>query len=131
MALGHALNHIEENSLARLTNYGEYLELHPATHEVQIIENTSWSCMHGIERWRTDCGCNSGGNNGWNQQWRQPLREAMDWLSGELAEGFEDGVIEYLKDPWEARNDYIDVMLDRSEENVAAFLLRHSLLPSG
>ena len=129
MALGHALNHIEENNLARLTNYGEYLELHPATHEVQIIENTSWSCMHGIERWRSDCGCNSGGNNGWSQQWRQPLREAMDWLSGELAEGFEDNVIEYLKDPWEARNDYIDVMLDRSEENVAAFLLRHSLFP--
>jgi alpha-amylase/alpha-mannosidase (GH57 family) len=129
MALGHALNHIEENSLARLTNYGEYLELHPATHEVQIIENTSWSCMHGIERWRSDCGCNSGGNSGWNQQWRQPLREAMDWLSGELAEGFEDSVIDYLKDPWEARNDYIDVMLDRSEENVTAFLLKHSLFP--
>ncbi|HEY5521763.1 MAG TPA: glycoside hydrolase, partial [Desulfuromonadaceae bacterium] len=65
MALGHALDHIEVNNLARLTNYGEYLELHPATHEVQIIENSSWSCMHGIERWRNDCGCNSGGNGGW------------------------------------------------------------------
>ncbi len=129
MALGHALNLIEMNSLARLTNYGEYLELHPATHEVRIIENTSWSCMHGIERWRSDCGCNSGGNGGWNQQWRQPLREAMDWLSGELAEGFEDSVIDYLKDPWEARNDYIEVMLDRSEEIVTAYLLKHSLFP--
>ena len=129
MALGHALNYIEVNSLARLTNYGEYLELHPATHEVQIIENTSWSCVHGIERWRNDCGCNSGGNGGWNQQWRQPLRDAMDWLNGQLAAGYEDGVSGYLKEPWEARNDYIDVMLDRSEENVAAFLLGHSLRP--
>lgn len=129
MALGHALNHIEENNLARLTNYGEYLELHPATHEVQVVENSSWSCMHGIERWRNDCGCNSGGNAGWNQQWRQPLRDAMDWLSGQLASGYEDGVADYVKDPWEARNEYIDVMLDRSEENVASFLLRHSLRP--
>jgi alpha-amylase/alpha-mannosidase (GH57 family) len=129
MALGHALNHIEVNSLARLTNYGEYLELHPATHEVQIIENSSWSCMHGIERWRNDCGCNSGGNGGWNQQWRQPLRNAMDWLSGQLAAGYEDGVADFIKDPWELRNDYIHVVLDRSEENVASFLLRHSLYP--
>ena len=129
MALGHALNHIEVNGLARLTNYGEYLELHPATHEVQIIENSSWSCVHGIERWKNDCGCNSGVNGGWNQQWRQPLRDAMDWLSGQLAAGYEDGVAGYLKDPWEARNEYIDAMLDRSEETVDAFLLRHSLRP--
>jgi alpha-amylase/alpha-mannosidase (GH57 family) len=129
MALGHALNHIEANNLARLTNYGEYLELYPATHEVHIIEDTSWSCVHGIERWRNDCGCNSGGNDGWNQQWRRPLRDAMDWLSEQLATGFEDGVSNYVKDPWEARNDYIDVMLDRSEDNVAAFLLKHSPRP--
>jgi alpha-amylase/alpha-mannosidase (GH57 family) len=129
MALGHALNHIEVNGLARLTNYGEYLELQPATHEVQIIENSSWSCMHGIERWRNDCGCNSGGNDGWNQQWRKPLRDAMDWLSGQLAAGYEGGMTDLMKDPWEVRNEYIDVMLDRSEENVAAFLLRHSLRP--
>lgn len=129
MALGHALHHIEVNNLARLTNYGEYLELHPATHEVQIIENSSWSCMHGIERWRSDCGCNSGGNGGWNQQWRRPLRETLDWLSGELAACYEDVAAGYLKDPWEVRNDYIGVILDRSEENVAAFLLKHSRRP--
>ncbi len=129
MALGHALNHIEGNGLARLTNYGEFLELHPPAHEVQIIENSSWSCMHGIERWRCDCGCNSGGNNGWNQQWRLPLREAMDWLNEQLAVCYEDMIAHHLKDPWAAREDYIEVVLDRSEENVAAFLLRHSLHP--
>jgi alpha-amylase/alpha-mannosidase (GH57 family) len=129
MALGNALNHIEGNGLARLTNYGEFLELHPPTHEAQIVGNSSWSCVHGIERWRDDCGCNSGGNNGWNQQWRRPLRNAFDWLSGELAACYEEGVAVHLKDPWEARNDYIAVVLDRSEENVAAFLLRHSLHP--
>lgn len=129
MALGHALDHIEGHGLARLTNYGEYLHLHPPAHEAQIIENSSWSCVHGVERWRSDCGCNSGGNDGWNQQWRRSLRDAMDWLSCQLETCYEAGVSRYLKDPWTARNDYCAVMLDRSEENVAAYLLRHSLHP--
>jgi len=129
MALGHALNHIEDNGLARLTNYGEFLELQPATHAVQIVENSSWSCMHGIERWRSDCGCNSGGNGGWNQQWRQPLRDSLDWLNIQLAVCYEEGMSEYVSDPWTARDEYIGVMLDRTEENVAAFLLKHSLKP--
>lgn len=129
MALGHALDHIEGNGLARLTNYGEYLGLHPAVHEVQIVENSSWSCMHGIERWRSDCGCNSGGNPDWNQQWRKPLRDAMDWLSGRLADCYEEDMAVNLKDPWAARDEYIAVLLDRSVENVAAFLFRHSLRP--
>ena len=129
MALGHALSSIESNGQARLTNYGEYLALYPASHEVQIIENSSWSCMHGIERWKSDCGCNSGAQSGWNQQWRIPLRSAIDWLSAQLFAGYEDVMADYIIDPWEARNDYIHVMLNRSEENVAAFLLKHSRHP--
>lgn len=129
MALGHALSQIEGHGLARLTNYGEFLELYPPTHQVMIIENSSWSCIHGIERWKNDCGCNSGGNSSWNQQWRQPLRNALDWLGEQLEGCYLDGVSELLKDPWGARNEYIDVMLDRSENNVAEFLHRHSLKP--
>ncbi len=78
----------EANQLAKITNYGEFLEMHPPTHEVEIIENTSWSCAHGIERWRSDCGCNSG-RAGWNQQWRQPLRNALDFLRDDIASPFE------------------------------------------
>ena len=129
MALGHALDHIEGNGLSRLTNYGEFLELHPATHEVRIVENSSWSCMHGIERWRSDCGCNSGGNGGWNQQWRLPLRDAMDRLGAQLADLYEHVMAGHLKDPWVARDEYIHVLLNRSVENVAAFLQKHSLRP--
>lgn len=121
MALAYALHYIESNGLATLTNYGAYLERNQPTHEVEIIENTSWSCFHGIERWKGDCGCNSGGNPGWNQQWRRPLREALDWLRDRLAEQYELDSSGYLSDPWEARNGYIDVILDNTSETRESF----------
>lgn len=126
MALAYAVNYIESNGLARITNYGEYLELHPPTHEVQIFENSSWSCIHGIERWRSNCGCNSGGHPGWNQEWRKPLRDALDWLRDRLAFLYENMASEYLKNPWEARDNYIDVILDRSGKNIMRFFDGHA-----
>ncbi len=125
MALAFALHHIETSGVAQITNYGEYLERHPPAHEVEIIENTSWSCSHGIERWRTDCGCNAGRNPKWNQAWRAPLREALDWLRDTLTPRYEAKTQELLKDPWAARDDYIEVVLDRSPESAQRFLDRH------
>ena len=121
MALAYALHYIESQGLARFTNYGEYLEKVPPTHEVEIMENTSWSCAHGIERWKSDCGCNAGGHPGWNQAWRTPLRDALDWLRDQLISRYEQKAKEYLTDPWQARNDYIGVILDRSPERVRRF----------
>jgi alpha-amylase/alpha-mannosidase (GH57 family) len=125
MALTYALEYIRANQLAELTNYGEYLEHHPPTHEVEIFENSSWSCIHGIERWRAACGCNAG-HPGWNQSWRAPLRAALDWLRDTLAPRFEARAREYLKDPWAARDDYISVVLDRRPENREDFIARHA-----
>ena len=129
MALAYALNYIESNQLAQLTNYGEYLERHPPTHQVEIIEKTSWSCFHGIDRWWSNCGCNSGGHPGWNQAWRTPLRDALDGLRDSLALPFEDRGRELLKDPWAARNDYLSVINDRSTENAERFFDRHTARP--
>lgn len=129
MALSYALHHVEANNLARITNYGEFLEMFPPTHEVRIFENSSWSCVHGIERWRSDCGCNSGGHDDWNQGWRAPLREALDRLRDELAPLFETRARELLGDPWAARNDYIDLILDRSRESLDRFFATHSSHP--
>jgi len=126
MALSYALHHIETNRLARITNYGEFLALHPPVHEVEIYEHTSWSCAHGIERWRSDCGCNSGGRPEWNQEWRLPLREALDWLREQLSPVFEQGGQSLLRDPWSARDDYIDVILDRSQESRERFFRKHA-----
>jgi alpha-amylase/alpha-mannosidase (GH57 family) len=129
MALAYALHFIESQGLAKLTNYGEYLEKHPPTHEVEIYENSSWSCVHGIERWRSDCGCNSGGHAGWNQGWRAPLREALDWLRDSLAPAFEDKAKGLLKDPWQARDEYIRIVLDRSGENTEGFFTAQATHP--
>jgi len=126
MALAFALYSIESKNLARLTNYGEYLEKLPPTHEVEILENTSWSCIHGVERWRSDCGCTTGGNPGWHQAWRAPLRESLDWLRDAIAPAYEEKARQFLKDPWDARNDYIRVILDRSPENTEGFLNQHA-----
>lgn len=128
MALTYALDEIERNNRAKLTNYSEFLEKHPPKHFVEIVQNSSWSCVHGIERWRSDCGCNSGGHP-WNQQWRAPLRDALDWLRDQLAVVFESRLKEYLRDPWASRDDYIRVILDRSEENRKAYFNDHAIRP--
>jgi alpha-amylase/alpha-mannosidase (GH57 family) len=126
MALSYALHHIIFSDIARITNYGEYLEKHPPQHEARIHEDSSWSCVHGVERWRSNCGCSSGGNNGWNQEWRAPLRAALDWLRDTVAPKFEAEAGKLIKDPWGARDEYIGVILDRSPESVGAFFERHA-----
>jgi alpha-amylase/alpha-mannosidase (GH57 family) len=126
MALAWAIHDVESNGLATLTNYGEFLERFPPTHEARIAERTSWSCAHGVERWRSDCGCSSGAHVGWSQAWRAPLRDALDWLRDQLASRFEARAATLLSDPWAARDDYIRVVLDRSPDAVRKFLREHA-----
>lgn len=122
MALAYALDHIESNKLARITNYGEYLEQHPPTHEAEIHENSAWSCAHGVERWQSNCGCNTGMHPGWGQAWRAPLREALNWLRDTVVPQYEEQARQFLKDPWLARDSYIEVINDRSPESLQRFL---------
>jgi len=126
MALSYALEHIESNALAKITNYAEFLEQNPPTHQVEIFENSSWSCVHGIERWRSNCGCNSGGHGEWNQNWRAPLRSALDWLRDTLAPRYEEKARSFLKDPWAARDEYARIILDRAPANMDRFLAQHA-----
>ena len=118
MALTYALQHIDTGEQAELTNYGQFLERYPPDHFVEIVENSSWSCIHGVERWRSNCGCNSGGHGDWSQEWRGPLRAALDWLRDALNPIFEERGKMLLKDPWAARDAYIRVILNRSDANV-------------
>lgn len=127
MALAFCLDYIERNTESNLTNYAEFLAKFPPVYEAMIHENSSWSCVHGVERWREDCGCNSGGKPNWNQRWRKPLRESLDWLRDELGKIFEREASKVLKDPWKAREDYINIILERSDDNIRKFLKEHCL----
>jgi alpha-amylase/alpha-mannosidase (GH57 family) len=122
MALAYALDKVAGDGQVALTNYGEFLAKNPPRWKVQIAENTSWSCAHGVERWRSDCGCNTGQHPGWNQAWRAPLRNALDSLRDELAPLFEREAARFFRDPWQARDGYIAVVLDRSEKSLEEFL---------
>ncbi|MFH0813632.1 MAG: DUF3536 domain-containing protein [Pseudomonadota bacterium] len=122
MALAHGLYYLEANNLARITVYGDYLEKFPPTQEVEIFENSSWSCIHGVERWKSNCGCNSGMHQGWSQAWRAPLRGAMDWLRDNLALIYEEQMTKFVDDPGKVRDNYIEVILNWSSDNIERFL---------
>ncbi len=131
MALSYILRIRAKDEGFTITNYANYLAMSEIKDEVNIKTVSSWSCAHGVERWCNDCGCSTGGAPGWNQKWRKPLREALDYLRDELIIIFETYSKNYFKNPWEARNDYINVILDRSEENTGAFLKRNLKESSG
>jgi alpha-amylase/alpha-mannosidase (GH57 family) len=133
LCLAHALEVEAKEAGFWITNYAEYLDRYPPELEVEIDngpdgDGTSWSCAHGIGRWSRDCGCHTSGEAGWNQKWRQPLREAFNFLRDDAAEKFENVGVELLSDPWAARNQYIDVILD-PEHVRAEFLKRHAVRP--
>ena len=129
MALAYGLHYVESKGLAKLTNYGEFLEVCPPKEEVEIVDNTSWSCAHGIERWRSDCGCSTGGLGSWNQAWRKPLRSAFDWLRDTLVDRYADRAGRHLKDPWAARDAAIALELEPTAESLDRFLARHQKEP--
>lgn len=125
MALAYALHLIQTKGLAKLTVYGQYLEMFPPTWEVRIRENSSWSCPHGIERWKENCGCAFGKDMSGKQQWRRPLRQAMDGLRDRLAEIYHRQMADFCQDPWLVRDAYIDLINDRSKEHIEAFFNRY------
>ena len=129
MGLAWALQQVEHGwNGTRLTNYAEFRARHPATWEVQIAEDSSWSCAHGTARWRDDCGCN-GGRAGWNQRWRRPLRDTLDWLRDKVATALDHVGGLLFRDPWAARDAYISVVLERSAAARGRFLAEHAAHP--
>jgi alpha-amylase/alpha-mannosidase (GH57 family) len=127
MALAAALEQLAGDETITLTNYAAFLAGHPPTQEAQIHQATSWSCAHGVERWRADCGCRVRGD--WQQGWRRPLREALDWLRDLADPFFEARAAVHLRDPWAARDDYVRVVLDRGPAQLGSFLAAHQRAP--
>ena len=128
MALAYVLHRLSKDPDVRLTNYGEFLELHPPEWEVEIHENSSWSCVHGVERWRSDCGCKMRGD--WHQKWRAPLREALDGLKDQLDHLFSTRGRECFPNPWAARDAFIDVILRRESPGPSTTSSRSTAIPT-
>lgn len=124
MALAAAFQQLERDPCAEITNYGSFLASFPVVAEAEILENTAWSCAHGLGRWSEDCGCRIGSEPGWNQKWRAPLRRALNFLRDVLAIHYETEMSKLCNDPWQARNDYIDVILNR-DACLEGFLEKH------
>jgi len=122
MALAYGMHLIESRNLAKVTVYGRYLEMFPPSWEVQIQENTSWSCQHGVERWRDNCGCVFDKSMSGKQAWRRPLRRALDDLRDLLAGLYESQMAQFCPDPWAVRDAYIAVINDRAIDHVDRFL---------
>ena len=121
MGLSYAYKLKVENEGFKVTNYGEYLEKHKSDWLVDIKPVSSWSCFHGVGRWCEDCGCSTGGHPGWSQKWRKPLREALDYLRDETVTIYKNHAKKYFKNPKDARDNYISIILDRSETNVKKY----------
>jgi alpha-amylase/alpha-mannosidase (GH57 family) len=124
MALAFALRLLERDRTVQLSNYGGFLEQFPPEYEAEIVEESSWSCVHGVERWRSNCGCNGG--KPYNQLWRAPLRRALDELRDAITPLTELEGAKLFKDVWAARDGYIDVLLNRDPEQVERFLETHA-----
>jgi alpha-amylase/alpha-mannosidase (GH57 family) len=108
-----------------VTNYAHYLSQNPSSWEVELKPVTAWSCSHGVDRWQDDCGCGGGGE--WNQKWRRPLRDTLNWLRDQLIPIYEKAGRKLFRDPWATRDEYIDVIRDRSTANVDSFLAKHQI----
>ena len=128
MALAYAIRLLEADKSVKLTNYASFLAQFSPEYECEIVEDTSWSCAHGVERWRSNCGCN-GGKPGFNQEWRAPLRQALDELRNALAPLTEKVGAKLFRDVWAARDAYISVVLDRSQDSVNRFLQERTSHP--
>jgi alpha-amylase/alpha-mannosidase (GH57 family) len=107
---------IDGSGSASMVNYGRFLELAPPESEVTIQERTSWSCTHGVERWRSNCGCSSEIRPGYNQAWRSPLRSAVDWLESRLSDVYGQRARRVFKDLEATRGKLPSVSFERPEE---------------
>lgn len=100
--LGELLNRLLARRDLLVQNFASAMADHPPAERLKLVEPSSWSCAHGIERWRADCGCRT--REGTSQQWRAPLREAVEWLTREVHALYEREGQSLPGGPWAARD---------------------------
>lgn len=112
MGLAHVIQQLAETPVARIENFASILARYPPRQSVELVSPSSWSCPHGVERWRSDCGCRISHSNErvTQQRWRAPLRDAVNWLTAELHAVFDREGERHFKDQWGARDRYGKVL---------------------
>ena len=126
MALAAAHARLEGSDDVDIVNYATFLDRYGARGEVELHPVSAWSCSHGVGRWERDCGCRMAHNPPLSQAWRTGLRHALNGLRDGLATLFETASTNLLSDPWAARDDYIDVVLDRALTD--ALVAKHAVV---
>jgi len=128
VTLARVLDALRQRGDVRVDTFGAFLARHPPQEDVRLVAPSAWSCPHGVERWRSDCGCRVHGDRATHQRWRAPLRSALDWLAAELHRVFErEGGVIFSADPWTVRDVY-GAVLGAPDDAVTAFIgerLRH------
>lgn len=122
MALARAFRILEERGDVTIENFASFLARNPATEDARLVAPSSWSCPHGVERWRSDCGCALSPEAHTSQAWRAPLREGLTWLADQLHQIYErDGEDLFTTDVWAVRDAYGDV-INRSVAKAFEFI---------
>jgi alpha-amylase/alpha-mannosidase (GH57 family) len=124
--LAAAVRELARRGDVELVNLGQALDRVAPEWEAEIAEGSSWSCAHGVERWRSDCGCNAGGGAGWRQAWRAPLRAALEWLRDRVDAVYEREAAHVFLVPWDTRDRYVELVLDPERREADAFLRREA-----
>ncbi len=107
MALAHVISQAREGRDGMfITNPAAWLQANPPTRLVQLWEPSSWSCVHGVERWRNDCGCTTGDTPNANQAWRTPLRNGLNDMKAAIDAHFFDQGAKLFKDAEQALLEY-------------------------
>ncbi|MEO7963997.1 MAG: DUF3536 domain-containing protein [Gemmatimonadaceae bacterium] len=114
MALARVLELSAEKGVM-VENFASWLARFPATHDVELVEPSAWSCSHGIERWRSNCGCRMDQSVPPRQEWRTPLRVGLERLAEGVHEVFERDGTPIFGDAWKVRDEYAQI--DIAEPN--------------
>ncbi len=109
LVLATLIDRLLSRTDAYLTNPAAWLAANPPTQDVTLVAPSSWSCSHGVDRWRAACGCRAYPEET-SQAWREPLRTALDWLAHEAHRHFEIALTPLASDPFAVRDAYGEVV---------------------
>jgi alpha-amylase/alpha-mannosidase (GH57 family) len=129
MALARAFRFLDERHDVRIENFASFIARNTPTVDAVLVSPSSWSCPHGVERWRSNCGCALAPEKHTSQEWRVALRDGLEWLAGELHRIFErDGEELFTSDPWTIRDGYGDFIssVARAFEYIAGSISRRN-----